>query len=112
MTEAATIAQAADILVARALERHRRRGIYFGMIQPNRDTPPTVPTTWRRKNIFGVTFPLSQVEEARAWAVAALEAGYRPFIFAGQGHAGFLPKEVDLVRLAVEGPSIEPSRRP
>jgi len=86
-----------DVLIGRALERRGRRRLYFGMIMPDRKTPPTVPTTWQRKNIFGVAYPLSEVEEAKAWAVSAIAAGYRPFIFSGQGHAGFLPKEVDLL---------------
>jgi hypothetical protein len=34
---------------------------------------------WRRKNIFGVTFPIDPegINRARAWTIEAMRAGYR-----------------------------------
>jgi hypothetical protein len=54
-------AQDIEEMIARAIKPHRRRrpppNINFGIIMPDRVTPPTVPTTWRAMNVFGVSFP-------------------------------------------------------
>jgi len=102
MTEASTVSRAADVLIDRATQfRSKRSRIHFGIVMPDRKTPPTVPHMWRRMNMFGVTFPRAELDEARAWAVAAITAGYRPYVMFRKGASGFAPTEMlELLRPA------------
>jgi hypothetical protein len=41
--------------------------------------PPPFPFHWKDKNKFGVTFARDQIEQAQAWVLTALMAGYVVF---------------------------------
>lgn len=57
-------------------------------------------------NMFGVTFPRADVEEARAWAVAAIAAGHTPCVMFRKGGSGTVPNEMlDLLETEASFPS-------
>jgi hypothetical protein len=74
-----TFENAAEILVARITDMprcSRPRYIRLSFLDDSRE--PTVPYHWRKMNMFGVTFQFAEADKARAWAVAAMQAGYKP----------------------------------
>lgn len=87
-------ALAADVLIDRATQFRTHARIRFGIIMPSRKAAPTVPTHWRIANMFGVAFRRAEIEDARAWALAALAAGYRPCV-AHRNGSGFVPADME-----------------
>jgi hypothetical protein len=93
-TDEVEVASAADALIAQAAGCRNRRAINFGIVMPDRTTPPTVPTTWRNLNLFGATFPRAEVDKARAWAIGAISAGHTPCVLFRKGGSGTVPQEM------------------
>ena len=70
---------AAEIAAGFLADAWRRRMNYFVMSARGREPPP-FPTTWQRKNLFGVNFDVkTERAEAEAWITTALIAGFIVF---------------------------------